>query len=431
MSRPHLVQRTFLHLDGLVNTNSCDFAAVEGHLDLDRLRRALDAAVARHPLARSRLGPDGWEIGAAPPIELAVEALPDDTLARAVDAAAAHAWSERLDLAVSAPVRARVLRGPRRDHLLLIGPHATTDARSGARLMEDVARAYTALATGGRASFPVVPLPILPAPTAVDLLRAALAILRDVLTPGAGLSAVDAPRGTPRVALMDLGAPLLEDLRAAARARGLTVHALVLLALHRARARREAHGALARTPLRILDLVSLRPLLPGTEDAWDVLVAPHTLTLPADEAKVLAAAQRKLAALKAGAARVELARLAIYDCLARWVPLRLAAGLVFRFITRTNLVLTNPGPVPWPIARFGALPVVEFFSFPSPMPPARAGLSLTTWQGRLRLVVLHDPAAFPSGLDDLVAPFVEALRDLAAAGLTRAVRPGRSAPRSA
>lgn len=417
----HPAQRTFLHLDRLVNTNSCDVAVVRGRVDPEALREAIVAALARHPLANATLRGDRWAVAEAPlPVDLRVEALDDDDRAAALDHVARHTWRERIDLTRSRPVRFLLLHTPTRSWVCAIGPHATTDARAGARLIHDIAAAATALAEGRAPDRSPIDTPdrslglwfgrLGLAERLRLYLAGARSILRDVITPGAGLGAADAPPAEPRVALRDLGAERLAAVRAAATARGVTLHALVVLALARARARREAGGPLAGTPLRFADLVSLRPYADApVDDLWDTLVVPHVLTVPGTDPAALDAVRARLDALKAGAVREELARLVIYDALARVVPVRWAARLVFRLVTRTNLVLTNPGVIPYPVDRLGTLEVEDVFSFPRPIPPGRLVLSLTTFRGRLRLVVLHDPAAFPEGVDRLVDDLVAEL----------------------
>ena len=122
-------------------------ARVSGRLDEARLRAALGASLAAHPMARARKLPsrpsmhqDRWEI--RPDVDLdplRVVDCPDDT---ALAAARAELQSRPVPLAESPPLRARLARHPDGDVVMLNVNHAAMDGFGARRVLLSVARAY-------------------------------------------------------------------------------------------------------------------------------------------------------------------------------------------------------------------------------------------------------------------------------------------------
>ncbi|MEN3314034.1 MAG: hypothetical protein V7605_268 [Acidimicrobiaceae bacterium] len=121
--------------------------AVEGHLDETRLRTAFAHALEAHPMARARkvasrpaLHTDQWEIAAEAdhdPLRV-VDCADDDALATA----RAELQSLAVPLAEAPPLRARLVRHPGGDVVMLNANHAAMDAFGALRLLQSVARAY-------------------------------------------------------------------------------------------------------------------------------------------------------------------------------------------------------------------------------------------------------------------------------------------------
>jgi len=133
---------------------------VAGQLDEGRLRDAFGRAVTLHPMARARKLPsrrtahtERWEITPA----LDLEPL------RAVDcadeAAVAGVREALLGMVVplveSPPLRARLVRTPGGDRLMLNVNHAAMDAFGALRLMRSVASAYAGACEGGIGPDPI------------------------------------------------------------------------------------------------------------------------------------------------------------------------------------------------------------------------------------------------------------------------------------
>ncbi|HEX2275112.1 MAG TPA: hypothetical protein VHG90_14685, partial [Acidimicrobiales bacterium] len=118
-----------------------------GRLDDDRLRRAVGAALARHPMARARKAPwrwtdhqYHWDIAPIPDVDplRVVECADDAALARA----RASLQSLSVPLAEAPPLRLRLAHHPDGDVVMLNANHAATDGHGALRFLRSVARAY-------------------------------------------------------------------------------------------------------------------------------------------------------------------------------------------------------------------------------------------------------------------------------------------------
>jgi len=237
----------------------CD---VEGVLDEDRLRAAVDAAARRHPLVRCRAGWHGWrphwlEPDVAPP--LLWHPTESDRPWRAPD------------LAMESGVRLVVLSGdaPDRHRVILQVQHAVCDGLAAMEFLGDVWAGYDGIApppfsTRRRGDDAVASAP---KTTSADIRRDALAFSRFRPRPLAPL------RGThegPRVA-RPLDPPYLTRqfdrdttarLRRGANARGVTLNDVVVTATMRAAIEWNERATGEAGNVRINVPVSLRP--PGT-----------------------------------------------------------------------------------------------------------------------------------------------------------------------
>jgi hypothetical protein len=410
-----------------INPNSCDRVAIDGRVSAAVMRRAIEAACARHPLTgcvvEKRGGRWFWvRPDAPPPLDLRVEDLlsdrpdvVDDHLMRAV-------WSESIPLEQARPVRFHLLRTPTRSVLQVVGPHACTDARSGTVLMQDIADAFTALQEGRAPATDVIEPSTdltpwtdgLSAPARAGLwLSAAWGLLRDMIAPGAGVPLADRAQGETRLERHDVDADLFATARAAAKAHGVTLHALFLVALRRTLDRHAGSGR----PYRIADLATLRPYADRDLGAvWDCLVVPTIGPLPAVSGEGPTAVRTMAARIrrtKSREALVALFRARLYGGMVRWLPLTIVGPAILRFIAKTNVVLTNPGRISVPLERFGRHAVLDFVNFPQLFPPGRVCLIPTTFRDTLRVLCLSDSATWPDGARAaMLTPFVAELETL-------------------
>ncbi|MGH8886331.1 MAG: condensation domain-containing protein [Egibacteraceae bacterium] len=252
---------------------------VAGHLDEPRLRAAMAEALRRHPMARARMAPPRrfsrrycWEITPEPELDpLRVLDCPDDATLAVIRS---ELQSLGVPLAESPPLRARLVRHPDGDLLMLNVNHAAFDGFGSLRVLHSVARAYA-----GRPD----PLPQVPLEDARDvrghLTTDDLAVraprwqmladkLRDLLTPPARV-APDEGADRPGYGFHHLR--LSADDTAALSDSELpgTVNDLLVAALHLAVVSWNAeHGAPCHR-IGVLVPVNLRP------DAWRQDVATN------------------------------------------------------------------------------------------------------------------------------------------------------------
>ncbi len=120
---------------------------VSGSLDEDRLRSALERAIAIHPMARARkvASPstghrDIWAFPSAPDINaLRVVDCPDDV---ALGVARAELLSVAVPLSESPPLRVWLARHPDGDVLMMNVNHAAMDGVGAVRVLQSIANAY-------------------------------------------------------------------------------------------------------------------------------------------------------------------------------------------------------------------------------------------------------------------------------------------------
>ena len=429
------MQLAFQHLGELTNSNSGELIILASHLNVHRLRQAIGLALERHPLLncvpKKRLGQHFWSPSPCPlPIDLRVHRTEEVHEGKLLEALWRNLWEEKLPES-SRQVRFIYTMGPRRSYLQICAPHSVTDACSGNRLAADIAQAYTALSSGRRwSATKAQPLkrPVsevfLGRLSKMERLKmmfeAVKRIFNETVTPGSGLylDRKDEP-GHTGVRITELRPYLLKETIHAARHLGVTAHSVFLLAL--TRARQEILGPeKGDTRLRVNDFATLRPFADrDLSDVFDVLVVPHQLDIDPtwNDETALEKISSQIRAKKNGAILPEVYRLSLYSMLAKFLPTRLTAKLVFRFVNKTDVAVTNPGRVLWEedLARFGPVAVEDFVNFPHLLPPAKVVLIFTTFRNKLRVVQLFDPNTTPKEVEEtLVDTFAAHLERLVA-----------------
>ncbi|HEY8201871.1 MAG TPA: hypothetical protein VII47_11005, partial [Actinomycetota bacterium] len=121
---------------------------VAGRLDEDRLRLALEEALARHPMARARRAATSgsarrheWEIPEEPDLDpLTVIECPDEA---SLGTARERLASLAVPLAESPPLRMLLAHHPAGDAVVLNLSHVVSDTMGGLRLLRSIARAYS------------------------------------------------------------------------------------------------------------------------------------------------------------------------------------------------------------------------------------------------------------------------------------------------
>ncbi len=231
--------------------NMPDVLALDGPLNVDALRAALEAVVARHEVLRTRyVEVDGVPMqDVLPPPRFLLPV--DDVAEAAVEGRMRAEARAPFDLDTQIPIRARLLRTtPERHVLLLTVHHIAGDAWSWGVLLREMTQAYGAALQGEEAAF--APLPVQYADYAVwqrawlhgAVMEGQLAFWRGRLAGAPAL--LELPYDRPRPAEQDeqggvvLAALPPETLRAArqlARGDGATLYMVLLAAwkatLHR------------------------------------------------------------------------------------------------------------------------------------------------------------------------------------------------------
>ncbi len=401
-------------LSHLVNGNSCEILELSDEPDEALLHRALRSAMIRHPILNSRLsrraGRAEWiRLEQPPEPNLRVERLHESDPEVVHRRLVSNIWDESLDPLSGPLARFHLTITPTGSWLQLVTHHIDSDARSGYRLAHDIAMAYTAFAEGREPETGELDVPNPPPDRAVlrndhrgplALTARALSFLvGDLWRGGKGLS-LSGPRGATDVRKLDLGVERLRAVKRASRARGCTVHALLLTAT--TRACQEIERRSDKKPARVyplLDLVSLRAHAgPEAMDLYDTMVVPvvhHMDGRLSDDALINAAAAR-IERLKSGDAVVELWRQRLYQWMAWPLPKVMATRFLTRLVVKGNIICSNPGPVPYAIEHLGEIRVRDFWSFSQLFPPGRVTFTFSTFRDELRLIMAYDQAAITS-----------------------------------
>ena len=427
------MQLAFHHLSKLANPNSGELITFEKHLDVSKLREAIHLALARHPLLNctpvKRLGRWYWQPAKKSlPVDLRIR----NTKLTDQSKLYAHLWSNLWSAQLPADgrqVRFIYTRGPQKSYLQICAPHSVTDACSGTRLAADIGNAYRCLqhgepytpegtnALGARGIAPFTSH-MTGAERRTLIRQTATQIATDLVTQGSGLelSALKANKATA-VHITEVSDRLLKTTLQTARACGSTAHAFFLLAL--TQARQEFLGASSdQRMLRINDFATLRPFSDvDLTDTFDVLVVPHQVCIdPAwDTRSALHILTEMLREKKEGGVLSELYRLSLYGTLARVLPTKITAELVFKMVNKSDLAVTNPGKVPWEneLESYGDVRILDFINFPHLLPPAKVVLIFSTFRGKLRIIQLYNPETFPNGVEEaLVTPLLRRLQGL-------------------
>lgn len=391
--------------------------ALGAHLDPGRLRAAVHAALAAHPMARARRAADGpwrrhsrWEIPGRldhdPLTVAAPAALPRDERRTLMDTP--------VPLGASPLLRMRLVPGYEGDRLLVVAHHALFDAVSCLGFTAFVGRRYSGETDPPPALDPAAartPRPVPPEPAA-----GSRRFTRPVRVARAGTAARD---GYGCV-LHALTAAETAALAGSARRRGVTVNDMLITALALAVTRWNTAHHRPAGPVRITMPINTRP----AEHRFEAISNLSRLTSidagPAtdgDPAALLAcvAAQTQRAKRThppaGGPAAVLLGAPGVPHALRRaMVPAVRAAARRFADTT----MLSNLGRLPEPLPFAGAAPVTGLWmAAPAPLPRG-VSVSTLTVSGRLHVAVRHRMAVLDAAA---AAAFTElftgALADLA------------------
>jgi hypothetical protein len=406
----HALNALFDAFADVVVPNSCDIVVIDGELDRERLREAIATSVARHPvLCRPLAGGEG-----TPPLDLRFHLLEDDEPARVDQHLLGLIWNEPLR-PTGRPVRFHVTLTPTRSYFQTIHTHVYADASACYLLTMQIAESYAQ----PHARVAVHPAHVAPAELLASVTsrceramhhsRGLLQTVRDWRAAPAGLAVpADAPVGRRKLTRLTLTEDQTKRLRAAARARGHSMHAFFQLAFLRAATEYNRRRGVLRPTLRMWDFFSLRPLLDRDSTRYDCLALIYPVMLDArwSDDECLAHCSETVKRMRAGELLSHAARFA---SLRRIVPRR-GFMRVWPSLFKSNVFFTNPGVCPSPLLRFGELDVVDYVTFPQLFDPSDVQFIFSTFRERLRILVVHDEAAFGASLrSELLSAFFRRL----------------------
>jgi hypothetical protein len=410
----HALNALFDAFADVVVPNSCDIVVIEGELDHERLGEAIATTVARHPvLCRPLAGGEG-----TPPIDLRFHLLEDDEPGRVDRHLLGLIWDEPL-APTGRPVCFHITLTPTRSYLQTIHTHVYADASACYLLTMQIAESYAqphARMAGDPAH--VAPAELLASVAswrarAVHHARGLLQTVRDWLAPPGGLAVpAGAPVGQRKLTRLTLTEDQTKRFRATARARGHSMHAFFQLAFLRAAAEFNRRRGVLRPSLRIWDFFSLRPLLDRDSARYDCLALIYPVVLDArwSDDECLARCSETVKRMRAGELLTHAAR---FESLRRLVPRR-RFMCVWPSLFKSNVFFTNPGVCPSPLPRFGELDVVDYVTFPQLFDPSDVQFVFSTFRERLRILIIHDEAAFGASFhSELLSGFLRRLGALA------------------
>jgi len=360
------------YVDSAAEPNSIHLEAlVDGHLDPARLRAAVLATLAAHPLARARRARwhgwhrrFTWEIGDVPEV-----APLDEVRWRTEEELAGHRESllaATPPLNLGPPLRFRHAVGPDRDVLILNVHHAAMDGMSCLRLLRSVARRYAGLPDPSVADLAVRTVAAESGTNTNRYPRQATRIVADTADPGPGCG------------FHLVSAPINVHSGSKATVNDVLIAALVLAV----EAWNQKHGRDAG-PVRITMPVNARAT-PGAEEPLGNLSRLTVIT--STPAHSLADITRQTAAAKLlGGPQIDAASRMFAT---PWLPVAVKARLltVARRLTSVGdtSMLSNLGQVE--SVHFGPdAPIVNLWFSPPVRLPAGLAVGVVTLDGRLNL----------------------------------------------
>ena len=421
-ARHHALNTLFASLADAVVPSSCDVVVIEGLLDHDRLRSAILATLARHPILERPLDPS-MSVEAPLPLDFRVHALDDDDPARIDEYLIGLIWDEPLTPSAR-PIRFHVVETRERTYLQTIHTHVYADATACYTLTEQIAAAYEGASSprddddvAETDALAIAAAPLSVAERFAHYARGTAQTSADLATPYGGLATAHRHQAGPRrLARFVLTVDETNELRAAARARGCSIHAFFQLAFLRAATEYNRARGEERSALRLWDFFSLRPLMGNAKSRYDCLALVYPVDLDAtwSDDQTLAECTRNVERMRGGDLVTHAHR---FDALFRLIDAvqpRASFMDTWRSIFKSNVFLTNPGVCPSPLPRFGDAEVVDYVTFPQLFFPAELTFVFSTFRGALRVLVTYDQEAFGASFhQEIFAPFLANLAELA------------------
>ena len=410
------LNRVYWYYDQMVNANSCEWIEIDGRLDIGMLDEAAHILARRHPVLNSRLRVGRpwrfeWiEDAGHLPIDIRIERIDVATPAEIHDRLVANIWGERLPLRRGRPFRLHVTELRTTTVLQVVTTHVFTDGHSANLVVRDLVHAYTSLFAGQ----PWVPERSdiqdrnivrlfaggLPAREKRRLtLKAIRDVAREAMTPAGRIGDSRKPRGMTDVIMIDLGADALAGVRRASAGLQISRHPFYVAAAVRAIEDFNARRGIKPKSrlLKIIDNFSLRRhASQNLADFYDLCAIPYSLNANGalDDEALIRDVSRQVETLRGGEILAEVFRQVVYKATAILSPKIMATRMVLSSVVKSNFILSNIGPVPADIERFGSALITAYYSFSQLFPPGQVMFLLSSKGDTLRLICLFDRVNF-------------------------------------
>ncbi|VAW95377.1 hypothetical protein MNBD_GAMMA22-52 [hydrothermal vent metagenome] len=425
----------FFFLSRVVNANSCEYIELEGYVNKAQLTEAITKALKIHPLLnctlRRKIISYEWfeDTSRELPISIEFHDCSDFQQSKLNDQLLNNVWERAIDHFTERAVRFHVTKIVNGTIIQIVSSHLTSDAKSGFRLVFDIANCYSGINVRSSTNTDLIDvanrnsdklfISNIPKKTRFFYaIKALSSICLDIIRPDIGLDSRKVARGKTKILKTELGKELLLDLKQYSRNRNLTLHSLFSLAMLRVREQYNHNFGVSEKIFRLLDLFSLRKFSNNNVDhLYDVMVIPFNTRLSpkwSDE-KVLNYMVDHLKNLNSGAIMIELYRQKIYSIIGRLSPnYKFATNTLCKLVVKGNVILTNPGIIPYEIEYFGQHKVVDFYNYSQLFPPGRVMFIFNTFRDDLRMITLYDENALSSDevSELLVEPILSYLKML-------------------
>jgi hypothetical protein len=407
-----ICSKVFYELGRLVNANSACMITVKGTLCPVTLARAADELARVHPMLRTVIRRKGMRLGWVETTgkpKVVEYPLPEDApLDTLMTYVFDHTWIPVFSTRDDIPFRVHLFRNASYSIVQLVTSHVTEDARASYQISHDMARILASLAGAeheapNRVEAPGPDMDVVLFPGTSRLrwtghfLKACGAIVRDFAKRDITLPLVrkprfDGPAAPVRRGLIvrDIEPELFQGLRAAASARGASLHSLLLLAMCRIIWRRD--GRAGKT-IRMIDMMTLRGHGGrATENLYEIAVIPYQLRIrPGSDEDCLSQITQRIEALRKGEYRTELIRYRLtLKLLASVRHLPLLLWIIETYV-QSRVLVSNPGRIPFDLEEFGGLPVCEFITYPQLFSPGAVMTQFSGFRDRVRLIMIFDP----------------------------------------
>lgn len=417
--------------------NSCDILVLNGKVDRDRFKKAVQLLSSRHPLLNQRLQRKLWKYSWVPideNIEFDIRYYNAETQdeQETISTLAKRVWDEPIDLYSERVVRFYITESETKSYVQIISHHVCADGTACTLLASDLAECYGAV-TENR--------PPMPQHTTEQLadadrevtsqlsftercwffISALVTILIEVIFNRYEPSIPTENPGDKKVInvkKMNLGEEGLTDLKQAAKRKSTTLHPLLLTALARAKDDYLSKRNITKNKITIVDLFSMRDMTENNMSrVYNSLVTfflRHIDSSQSDE-EIIASLNSQLRPETKDKLYIRYYFVQIITWL-KFFPQRFqdpACDVLCTQLMPSNISVTNPGLVKYPIDTFGELDIVDYYTFPYLYGTIRIMFLANTFHNKLNITCIYDTSAFSADdIEEFMAKYASKLKGM-------------------